>query len=391
MSVMRRRSAVALGLTVAASVIALTILEWRPLQSIWRTLRPQTPHQRYARSLLEGGLGHTALVTEWLAAATRALLHPVALTVPFTEDALIDPARPVSLGYAVPLKRGQRLDVKVTVTTDTPGHVFIDLFEPDAAGGSNSRPVASSREDATDLSHEASRSGVYILRIQPELLGGGHLRVTSAPAPSLRFPVSGGGAASIQSVYGDERDAGRRSHEGVDIFASRGTPVLAASDGFVTNVGENRLGGKVVWLWSPSRGVRLYYAHLQDQLVRTGTFVSAGDTLGTVGNTGNAKTTLPHLHFGIYARGDGAIDPDAFIRPVFATPANPDVNTSALGAWAHTRRPVSLRASPSSTSVVVDMLPAAHSIRIEGAVGPWVRTTAGGQLAFLQARDIAIR
>jgi hypothetical protein len=130
--------------------------------------------------------------------------------------------------------------------------------------------------------------------------------------------------------------------------------------------------------------VRLYYAHLQDQLVRTGTFVTAGDT-------GNAKTTAPHLHFGIYARGDGAIDPDAFIRPVSATAANPDVQTSALGEWAQTRRPVSLRASPSRNSLVVEMLPAARPIRIEGAVGPWVRTTAGGQLAFLQARDIAIR
>ena len=326
-----------------------------------------------------------------MAAATRALLQPAALTIPFTEDALVDPARPVSLGYAVTLKRGQRLDARVTVATDTPGRVFVDLFEPEADGGSNSRPVASAREDETDLSHEVRRSGVYILRIQPELLRGGYLRVTSAPAPSLRFPVSDGGAANIQSAYGDERDAGRRSHEGIDIFAPRGTPVLAASDGFVTNVGENTLGGKVVWVWSPSRGFRLYYAHLQDQLVRAGTFVSAGDTLGTVGNTGNAKTTAPHLHFGIYARGDGAIDPDVFIRPVSATPANPDVETSALGGWVQTRRRASLRASPSGNSSVVEILPAGRVIRIEGAVGPWVRTTAGGQLAFLHARDLAIR
>jgi peptidoglycan LD-endopeptidase LytH len=186
------------------------------------------------------------------------------------------------------------------------------------------------------------------------------------------------------------RDAGRRSHEGIDIFAARGTPVVAASDGVVTSVGENRLGGKVVWVWNPSRRVRLYYAHLQDQMVRTGTLVSAGDTLGTVGNTGNAKTTPPHLHFGISARGEGAIDPDAFIRPMPGLPPSPDVETSALGQWAHTRRRVSLRASPSNNSTVVDVLPAARQVRIEGAVGQWVRTTAGRQVAFVQARDIAV-
>ena len=59
----------------------------------------------------------------------RALRQPTALTVPFTEEALIDPARPVSLGYAMTLKRGQKLDVEVTVVTDLPGQVFVDLFE----------------------------------------------------------------------------------------------------------------------------------------------------------------------------------------------------------------------------------------------------------------------
>ncbi len=334
-------------------------------------------------------MAHTALATQWLAAANRALAQPAELAVPFTEDALIDPANPVSLGYAVTLKRGQRLDARVKITTDTPGQVFIDLFEPDPEGPER-RPVASARQDETALSHEARRSGVYILRIQPELLRGGHLRLTSVRAPALGFPVSGGGAANIQSVYGDERDAGRRSHEGIDIFAPRGTPVVAASDGLVTNVGENRLGGKVVWVWSPSRRLRLYYAHLQDQLVRTGTIVSAGHILGTVGNSGNAKTTPPHLHFGIYALGEGAIDPEAFIRPMAVLPAEPEVETSALGQWAPTRRRVSLRASPSSHSLVVDMLPAARPVRVEGAVGQWVRTTAGGQVAFLHARDIAL-
>jgi murein DD-endopeptidase MepM/ murein hydrolase activator NlpD len=153
--------------------------------------------------------------------------------------------------------------------------------------------------------------------------------------------VSGAGAASIQSGYGAARDAGRRRHEGVDIFAPRGTPVVAASDGFVVKVGENALGGRVVWLWDMSRGVTIYYAHLQEQLVTTGAFVRAGDTLGTVGNTGNARTTAPHLHFGIYARGEGALDPDAFIRPApvtTETASNSDVTRQRRARARHTQQ-----------------------------------------------------
>ncbi len=373
----------------AATVVGLTMLDWRP--GIWQKLRPETPHQRYARALAESGLGHTALATEWLAAAARARQHPVALAVPFTEEALLDPARPVSLGYAVMMKRGQTFTVQVTVKTDTPGRVFIDLIEPDAAGNPDRPPVASAGENETVLSHEARQSGAYVLRIQPELLRGGHLRVTSTPAPSLGFPVSGGDARNIQSVYGDPRDAGRRSHEGIDIFAARGTPVLSASDGVVIDVGENRLGGRVVWVLDSSRGVRLYYAHLEEQLARTGAVVRTGDTLGTVGNTGNARTTAPHLHFGIYARGEGALDPDAFIRPVSGPPERSEVKTSALGELARTRRPVALRASPSDTAPTVERLPRGSVVRVEGTLGSWIRTSTPGQpTAFVEARELDI-
>jgi murein DD-endopeptidase MepM/ murein hydrolase activator NlpD len=268
--------------------------------------------------------------------------------------------------------------------------VFVDLFESTAARTSNARPVASADADGTTLSYEPSRSGVYVLRVQPELLRGGHLRVASTPDPSMRFPVSGGGTRNLQSFYGDVRDGGRRRHEGVDIFAPRGTPVLAASNGLVTTVGENTLGGNVVWVWDMARGVRVYYAHLQEQWVRAGTFVRAGDTLGTVGNTGNARTTPPHLHFGIYARGEGAIDPDGFIRPAPAAD-RPRAKTSALGEWARTRRPLALRASPSTSAPILEVLPRASTVRVEGALGSWVRTsTRGHPQGFLDARELDI-
>jgi murein DD-endopeptidase MepM/ murein hydrolase activator NlpD len=394
---MKQRIPAAVGFAsgIAVAVAVMIAIGWRPLEILQQRLRSETAHQRYARSLVEGALSHTALAVEWLSSAARALEQPVTVAVPFAENALIDPARPVALGYAIALKRGQKLDVQVTVTTDTPGRVFIDLFEPLPDGPRQDapvrRPAASADDDRTSLSHEAGRSGVYVLRIQPELLRGGHVRVTSTPAASLLFPVSGAGVRQLKSVFGDPRDAGRRMHHGVDIFAARGTPVLAASDGFVSSVGENNLGGQVVWLWDPSRGLTYYYAHLHEQLVRTGTRVRAGDPLGTVGNTGNARTTAPHLHFGIYARGEGPIDPDAFIRPMEATPVDPAVEASTLGAWGRTRGRASLRTSPSASAPVVETLPRASSVRVEGSLGSWVRTSIPGHpTGFLSARDLAI-
>jgi murein DD-endopeptidase MepM/ murein hydrolase activator NlpD len=359
------------------------------LKLTWRHLRPESPHQRYARALQTGGLAHTVLGSQWLAAAARAIEAPVPVAMPFTEAALVDPLRPVALGYAVTLKRGQTLDAGVTVETETPGRVFLDLFRAEAeAERDPDRPAASAPDDQDTLSYEVPESGAYILRVQPELLRGGHLKVTGVTTPSLVFPVPG--SRGIRSVFGDPRDAGLRLHEGVDIFAKAGTQVLAAAGGVAT-VGENLLGGRVIWVIDVRRGLRYYYAHLQDQLVSTGTIVRPGDLLGTVGNTGNARTTPPHLHFGIYAPGEGAIDPDGFIRPVRGSPEDPVLNVETLGAWARTRTRATLRASPSTDAPVITALPRGAFIRIEGAVGPWARTrTNTHPEAFVAARELTV-
>ena len=77
------------------------------------------------------------------------------------------------------------------------------------------------------------------------------------------------------------------------------------------------------------RGLSLYYAHLDSQLARSGQSVRAGDTIGLMGNTGNARTTPPHLHFGIYSSG-GAINPLPFVRPAPKLD-KPEFNTGLLG------------------------------------------------------------
>lgn len=134
-----------------------------------------------------------------------------------------------------------------------------------------------------------------------------------APATSLTMPVDGVGARGIADTFGAPR--GRdRSHAGVDIFAARGTPVRSATRGIVSSVRDAGLGGRQVWVLGPG-GERYYYAHLEDWApgLRAGDVVLAGDAIGEVGNSGNARGTPPHLHFGIYGSG-GARDPLPLLR-----------------------------------------------------------------------------
>jgi septal ring factor EnvC (AmiA/AmiB activator) len=80
-----------------------------------------------------------------------------------------------------------------------------------------------------------------------------------------------------------------RQHEGIDIFATKHTPAIATNDGVVERVGENNLGGKVVFMRPDGRDYNLYYAHLDLQLVRDGQVVHAGDTLGLTGKYGQCE------------------------------------------------------------------------------------------------------
>jgi murein DD-endopeptidase MepM/ murein hydrolase activator NlpD len=140
------------------------------------------------------------------------------------------------------------------------------------------------------------------------------LRLARMAEPAAyAMPVAGVRRAALRDVWQAPRDGGRRRHEGIDIFARRGTPVQAATEGIVLHVGRNRLGGNVVWVLGPG-GQRHYYAHLERYGdVAAGMRVAPGAVLGYVGTTGNARGTPPHLHYGIYTRG-GAIDPYPLLR-----------------------------------------------------------------------------
>jgi murein DD-endopeptidase MepM/ murein hydrolase activator NlpD len=139
------------------------------------------------------------------------------------------------------------------------------------------------------------------------------MRLASMPPPAtLPVPVRGVAARGVADTWHGARSEGRK-HEGIDIFAKRGTTVVAATEGIVLRVGSNRLGGQVVWVLGPG-GQRHYYAHLDRYAdIENGQRVRAGTVLGYVGTTGNAAGTPPHLHYGIYEAG-GAVNPYPMLR-----------------------------------------------------------------------------
>lgn len=90
-------------------------------------------------------------------------------------------------------------------------------------------------------------------------------------------------------------------HEGTDIFADFGTPILASGPGAVAAMANTAVGGLSMWVVGDD-GTSLYYAHLLDFApgVQPGVRVDVGTVLGFVGNSGNAITTPPHVHFEIH-------------------------------------------------------------------------------------------
>jgi murein DD-endopeptidase MepM/ murein hydrolase activator NlpD len=114
----------------------------------------------------------------------------------------------------------------------------------------------------------------------------------------LRMPVVGVSTTELEDSWHAPRDGGARQHKGIDIFAHRGTEVVAVTDGIVSYIGDQPKGGHCLWL-TTENGKSFYYAHLDHWAsgIYEGMEVQSGDLLGYVGNTGNAVSTPPHLHF----------------------------------------------------------------------------------------------
>lgn len=359
---------------VLTAVLVLGAAACDPVAEIREHFHAATPREAYEHALRTAGLETTALGRDWAAAGARSLVEPVLIDAPFRETGYLSPERPGAMSYRVEAQRGQRVAVEVRLDGDTTALIFVDVFRASADTAEAPEHVVSADSGANLLEFEPRRTGSYLVRVQPELLRGGRYTVEIRRGPSLSFPVQGGSNRSIQSVFGDSRDGGRRDHHGIDIFMPRGTPVLAATEAVVSRVQQTPRGGNVVWLRDTQRGISLYYAHLDRQLVTSGSTVKPGDTLGLVGNTGNARSTPPHLHFGIYSRGEGPIDPMAWVRLSRSEPDPLRVDTSLIGEWSRaSREDVRLRAAPNADAPLLAELPRHTAMLIAAATGGWYR------------------
>lgn len=141
------------------------------------------------------------------------------------------------------------------------------------------------------------------------------LRNTSMPS-RLPIPVDNIKTRQLKDTWGASRSSGRL-HEGIDIMAPRGTKVLSATEGLIADLRNNNLGGKVIWILGPG-GTWHYYAHLDGHKrgLSVGDYVKKGQVIGYVGNSGNARHTAPHLHYGLYlqGKGRGAVNPYSYLR-----------------------------------------------------------------------------
>lgn len=345
-----------------------------------------TPHERYEHGLRAAGLAMTALGQDWMAAASHALEAPVVISPPYSEVSYLGAGEAGAVGYSLSLSRGERLSASFELDSDTTYRVFLDMFVMPT--GARREPVllASADTNSHGIEFVARRDGDYVVRIQPELLRGGRFTISVEVGGSLDFPVEGHDHASIRSFWGDWRSGGR-IHRGVDIFAPRGTPVLAATDGVVRSTRGNNLGGKVVWL-RDELGRSQYYAHLDSQVVRRGDRLHAGDTLGFVGNTGNARTTPPHLHFAM--RSSGWFDPMPALAPA-SSPAPGFAGDAALvgsivRASADRTR---VRTSPRARSTAVANLDRHTPLSVVAGSGRWYRVALpDGTAGFVEARFI---
>jgi murein DD-endopeptidase MepM/ murein hydrolase activator NlpD len=116
---------------------------------------------------------------------------------------------------------------------------------------------------------------------------------------SLIIPVAGVKSRQLSDTWGQSRGGGAREHHAIDIMAPRGTPVLAAAAGTVEKLFVSAAGGNTVYVRSKDGRAVYYYAHLDSWRVAEKQVVRQGDWIATVGFTGSAVETAPHLHFEI--------------------------------------------------------------------------------------------
>lgn len=316
------------------------------------------------------------LFSIWENSAETAFQDSVSVNLPYAETGKFFPKSFAVYSYEIELQPGEVFNLEVE--TDSINQlVFIELFEKINDSLPSFEKVESTDFQKKNFRFESEKTATYKVVIQPEIEAHTPFTFKMGKNPVYLFPVAAGINSNVQSYWGDNRDAGARSHEGIDIFAKRGTPVIASTNGSIGYSGEKGLGGKQVWLRDRKRGQSLYYAHL-DSIANVSGNVKRGDTLGFVGNTGNARTTPPHLHFGIYKSYRGAINPLHFVYQINPLEADPEILDSIPQKLIVNSSIANLRNKPAtSNSMILNTSKAQDTLQFLGKTNEWfhVRTS----------------
>lgn len=123
--------------------------------------------------------------------------------------------------------------------------------------------------------------------------------IANPGVPRLVIPVSGVRRDQLTDTFSQSREGGARVHNAIDIMAPRGTPIVAAAAGQVEKLFVSVRGGNTIYIRSPDRTLIYYYAHLDAYApgLADKQTVRQGQSLGTVGFSGDASPDAPHLHF----------------------------------------------------------------------------------------------
>ena len=235
------------------------------------------------------------------------------------------------------------------------GDPIPDSPSPDP-GSAPSDPGAAAPADGADSPVPAASGGGRSLPVSPTpvvpstvtpgtLSPGTGLGLPRQVAPTVSavptsegyvFPVTGGTSNDFSDDYGGAR-ADTGWHHGNDIFAASGTPLVAVADGTLSKVGVNHLGGNRLWL-TDDRGTAYYYAHLSAYApgIIDGVRVRAGQVIGFVGNTGDAISTPPHLHFEVHPGNGDSVDPYPYLMAWLRNAPVARAFTAAAVAVGHT-------------------------------------------------------
>ncbi len=200
--------------------------------------------------------------------------------------------KPGDYEFSIKQADGLTVNTKVTITNKKYAEQHLTI--------KNKRKVNPYKRDAERIASERIRKRDARKKFSNTL-----------PNVDFIWPVTG----RISSIFGLRRffnEQERRPHSGLDIAAAEGTPIKATASGTVIDSGDFFFSGNLIYL-DHGQGLISMYAHMSKLLVKPGDYVTQGQIIGEVGETG--RVTGPHLHFAVMANR-------VLIDPIFMLPKN---------------------------------------------------------------------